>query len=67
MPENQQKILLKMRFLSLPSRDSNSIFLVWGPEIYIFIRFPGDSGAAWTQFYLIVEGKEELEESVGSI
>lgn len=30
---------------------------MWGPEIYIFIRFPSDSGAGETQFY-IVEGKE---------
>lgn len=30
---------------------------MWGPEIYIFIRFPSDSGAGETRFY-IVEGKE---------
>ena len=48
---------LNCSFLFLCSRDSSSIFLVWGPEIYIFIRFPSDSGAGETQFY-IVEGKE---------
>lgn len=54
----KRRCCLNYRFLLLCSRDSRSIFLVWGPEIYIFIRFPSDSGTGETQFY-IVEGKKE--------
>lgn len=43
------------------------MFLVWGPEIYIFFRFPDDVRAGCTQFYLTLlkekRGRKNLWEA----